>query len=123
MSKASGEFETVWNGIKLNLTDKEYDIAMSHVEHMRQAVADKKYFENSEDDDADDEDILEPDDPDESDGWKLSDTLYEVLKRARAQKNWKGLSDADLIKKGLKKLSGGLRGIDPCSDDDADDVF
>jgi hypothetical protein len=123
VSKASGEFETVWNGIKLILSDKEYDIAMSHVEHMRQAAADRKYFENSEDDDADDEDILEPDDPDESDGWKLSDTLYEVLKRARAQKNWKGLSDADLIKKGLKKLSGGLRGIDPCSDDDADDVF
>ena len=120
MSKASGEFETVWNGIKLNLSEKEYDIAMAHVEHMRQAAADRKYYEISEDDD---EDILEPDDPDESDGWKLSDTLYEVLKRARAQKNWKGLSDADLIKKGLKKLSGGLRGIDPCGDDDADDLF
>ena len=122
MSKASGEFETFWNGIELNLTEKEYDIAMSHVEHMRQAAADKKYYEYSEDDD-EDEDILEPDDPDESDGWKLSDTLYEVLKGARAQKAWKGLSDADLIKKGLKKLSGGLRGIDPCGDDDADDVF
>lgn len=120
MSNASGEFETVWNGIKLNLSEKECDIAMSHVEHMRQAAADRKYFEYSEDDD---EDILELDDPDESDEWKLSDTLYEVLKRARAQKNWKGLSDADLIKKGLKKLSGGLRGIDPCGDDDADDVF
>ena len=120
MSKASGEFETVWNGIKLSLSEKEYDIAMAHVEHMRQAAADKKYFEYSEDDD---EDILEPDDPDESDGWKLSDTLYEVLKGARAQKAWKGLSDADLIKKGLKKLSGGLRGIDPCGDDDADDLF
>ena len=100
MSKASGEFETFWNGIELNLTEKEYDIAMSHVEHMRQAAADKKYYEYSEDDD-EDEDILEPDDPDESDGWKLSDTLYEVLKRARAQKARKGLSDADLIKKGL----------------------
>jgi len=120
VSKASGEFKTVWNGIKLNLTEKEYDIAMSHVEHMRQAAADRKYYEYSEDDD---EDILEPDDPDESEEWKLSDTLYEVLKKGRVQKAWKGLSDADLIKKGLKKLSGGLRGIDPCSDDDADDVF
>jgi hypothetical protein len=120
VSKASGEFETVWNGIKLNLTEKEYDIAMAHVEHMRQATANRLYYENSEDDD---EDILEPDDPDESDGWKLSDTLYEVLKRARTQKDCEGISTADIIKKGLKELSEGLRGIDPCSDDDADDIF
>jgi hypothetical protein len=117
VSKASGEFEAVWNGIQLILSEKEYDIAMAHVEHMRQTAADRKYYEISEDDD---EGIIEPDEAEE---WKLSDTLYEVLSRARAQKNWDGLSAADLIKKGLKKLSEGLRGIDPCSDDDADDVF
>jgi hypothetical protein len=38
VSKASGEFETVWNGIKLNLAEKEYDIAMAHVEYMRQTT-------------------------------------------------------------------------------------
>jgi len=53
----------------------------------------------------------ESDDPDEPEGWKLSDTLYEVLKKARAQKEWNGLSATDLIKKGLKKLSEGLRGM------------
>jgi hypothetical protein len=121
--KSSEEFKAVWNGIQLVLSEKEYDIAMSHVEHMRQAAADKKYYEVSEDDD---EELFEPDesdDPDEPEGWKLSDTLYEVLKKARAQKEWNGLSATDLIKKGLNKLSEGLRGIDPCSDDDADDVF
>jgi hypothetical protein len=117
VSKASGEFEAVWNGIQLILSEKEYDIAMAHVEHMRQAAADRKYYEISEDDN---EGIIEPDEAEE---WKLSDTLYEVLKRARAQKKWGGLSAADLIKKGLNKLSEGLSGIDPCSDDDADDVF
>jgi hypothetical protein len=117
VSKASGEFEAVWNGIQLILSEKEYDIAMAHVEHMRQAAADRKYYEISEDDN---EGIIEPDEAEE---WKLSDTLYEVLKRARAQKKCGGLSAADLIKKGLNKLSEGLSGIDPCSDDDADDVF
>jgi hypothetical protein len=42
MSKLSGEFKAVWNGIQLILSEKEYDIAMSHVEHMRQVAADKK---------------------------------------------------------------------------------
>jgi hypothetical protein len=121
VSKASGEFEAVWNGIQLILSEKEYDIAMSHVEHMRQTAADRKYYEISDDDVEDiDKDILEPD---EAEGWKLSDTLYEVLRRARAQKKWNGLSAADLIKRGLKELSEGLRGVDPCGDDDADDVF
>jgi hypothetical protein len=115
--KSSRHFEAVWNGIQLTLTEQEYDIAMSHVEHMRQAAADKKYYEISGDEE---EDLL---DPEEHEAWRLSDTLYEVLKGARAQKKWKGLSDQDLIKKGLKKLSGGLKGIDPCGDDDADDVF
>jgi hypothetical protein len=41
MSKLSGEFKAVWNGIQLILSEKEYDIAMSHVEHMRQVAADK----------------------------------------------------------------------------------
>jgi hypothetical protein len=119
MSKLSGEFKADWNGIQLILSEKEYDIAMSHVEHMRQVAADKKYYQDPEDED-ENEDFLEPDEPE---GWKLSDTLYEVLKGAKGQKKWKGLSDADLIRKGLKKLSEGLSGIDPCSDDDADDVF
>jgi hypothetical protein len=45
------------------------------------------------------------------------------LKPKIKKPKWKGLSDTDLIKKGLKKLSEGLRGVDPCSDDDADSVF
>ena len=117
MSKISGEFKAVWNGIPLILSEKEYDIAMSHVEHMRQTSADKKYYEGSE---GVDEDFLEPDELEE---WKLSDTLYEVFKGAKVQKKLKGLSDADLIKIGLNELSEGLSGIDPSSDDDADDVF
>jgi len=122
MSKLSGEFKAVWNGIQLILSEKEYDIAMSHVEHMRQVAADKKYYQDPEVGE-EDEDYIEPDESDEPEGWKLSDTLYEVFKGAKLQTKWKGLSDADLIKRGLKKLSEGLRGIDPCSDDDADDVF
>ena len=122
MSKLSGEFKAVWNGIPLILSEKEYDIAMSHVEHMRQVVADKKYYEDPEVGE-EDEDYIEPDESDEPEGWKLSDTLYEVFKGAKLQTKWKGLSDADLIRKGLKKLSEELSGIDPCSDDDADDVF
>ena len=122
MSKLSGEFKAVWNGIQLILSEKEYDIAMSHVEHMRQVAADKKYYQDPEVGE-DDEDYIEPDEYDEPEGWKLSDTLYEVLRMARTQKNCEGIPAADIIKKGLKKLSEGLRGIDPCSDDDADDVF
>lgn len=122
MSKLSGEFKAVWNGIPLILSEKEYDIAMSHVEHMRQVAADKKYYHDPEVGE-EDEDYIESDEPDEPEGWKLSDTLYEVFKGAKLQTKWKGLSDADLIRKGLKKLSEGLSGIDPCSDDDADDVF
>ena len=122
MSKLSGEFKAVWNGISLILSEKEYDIAMSHVEHMRQVAADKKYYQDPEVGE-DDEDYIEPDESDEPEGWKLSDTLYEVLRMARTQKNCEGIPAADIIKKGLKKLSEGLRGIDPCSDDDADDVF
>ena len=122
MSKLSGEFKAVWNGIQLILSEKEYDIAMSHVEHMRQVAADKKYYQDPEVGE-EDEDYIEPDEYDEPEGWKLSDTLYEVLRMARTQKNWEGIPAADIIKKGLKKLSEGLRGIDPCSDDDADDVF
>ena len=122
MSKLSGEFKAVWNGIQLILSEKEYDIAMSHVEHMRQVAADKKYYQNPEVGEQD-EDYIEPDEYDEPEGWKLSDTLYEVLRMARTQKNCEGIPAADIIKKGLKKLSEGLRGIDPCSDDDADDVF
>ena len=122
MSKLSGEFKAVWNGIQLILSEKEYDIAMSHVEHMRQVAADKKYYQDPEVGE-EDEDYIEPDESDEPEGWKLSDTLYEVLRMARTQKNCEGISAADIIKKGLKKLSEGLRGIDPCSDDDADDVF
>lgn len=117
MSKSSGHLRAVWNGIQLTLTEKEYDIAMSHVELIRQRTADKNYYECA---DGCDEDFL---DPDETEAWRLSDTLHEVLKGAKAQIKWKGLSDTDLIKRGLKKLSGGLRGIDPCSDDDADDIF
>ena len=122
MSKLSGEFKAVWNGIQLILSEKEYDIAMSHVEHMRQVAADKKYYHDPEVGE-EDEDYIEPDESDEPEGWKLSDTLYEVLKKARAQENWKEISATDLIRKGLKELSEELRGIDPCSDDDADDVF
>ena len=122
MSELSGEFKAVWNGIQLILSEKEYDIAMSHVEHMRQVAADKKYYQNPEVGE-EDEDYIEPDESDEPEGWKLSDTLYEVLRMARTQKNCEGIPAADIIKKGLKKLSEGLRGIDPCSDDDADDVF
>ena len=118
MLKSPGAFKAVWNGIQLILTEKEYDIAMSHVEHMRQIAADKKYYECSDDDC--DEDVP---DPDEHEAWRLTHTLNEVLKDARTVKKWKGLSDVDLIKKGLKKLSGELKGIDPCGDDDADDVF
>jgi len=122
MSKLSGEFKAVWNGIQLILSEKEYDIAMSHVEHMRQVAADKKYYQDPEVGE-EDEDYIEPDEYDEPEGWKLSDTLYEVLRMAKTQKNCEGIPAADIIKKGLKKLSEGLRGIDPCSDDDADDVF
>ena len=122
MSKLSGEFKAVWNGIQLILSEKEYDIAMSHVEHMRQAAADKKYYQNPEVGE-EDEDYIEPDEYDEPEGWKLSDTLYEILRMARTQKNCEGIPAADIIKQGLKELSEGLRGIDPCSDDDADDVF
>jgi hypothetical protein len=122
MSKLSGEFKAVWNGIQLILSEKEYDIAMSHVEHMRQVAADKKYYQDPEVGE-ENEDYIEPDEYDEPEGWKLSDTLYEVLRMARTQKNCEGIPAADIIKKGLKKLSEGLRGIDPCSDDDADDVF
>jgi len=122
MSELSGEFKAVWNGIQLILSEKEYDIAMSHVEHMRQVAADKKYYQDPEVGE-EDEDYIEPDEYDEPEGWKLSDTLYEVLRMARTQKNCEGIPAADIIKKGLKKLSEGLRGIDPCSDDDADDVF
>jgi hypothetical protein len=122
MSELSGEFKAVWNGIQLILSEKEYDIAMSHVEHMRQVAADKKYYQDPEVGE-EDEDYIESDEYDEPEGWKLSDTLYEVFKGAKLQTKWKGLSDADLIRKGLKKLSEGLSGIDPCSDDDADDVF
>ena len=122
MSELSGEFKAVWNGIQLILSEKEYDIAMSHVEHMRQVAADKKYYQDPEVGE-EDEDYIEPDESDEPEGWKLSDTLYEVLRMARTQKNCEGIPAADIIKKGLKKLSEGLRGIDPCSDDDADDVF
>jgi len=122
MSKLSGEFKAVWNGIQLILSEKEYDIAMSHVEHMRQVAADKKYYQDPEVGE-ENEDYIEPDEYDEHVGWKLSDTLYEVLRMARTQKNCEGIPAADIIKKGLKKLSEGLRGIDPCSDDDADDVF
>jgi len=118
--KSSEEFKAVWNGIQLALSEKEYDIAMAHVEHMRQKAADRKYYENSEDDD---DDIPEPDEPEESEEWRLSDTLSEALKGAKVNMKWKGLSAADLIKEGLKELSEELRGIDPCSDDDADDVF
>jgi len=120
--KSSRELKTVWNGIPIILSEKEYDIAMSHVEHMRQAAADKKYYQDPEVGE-EDEDYIEPDEYDEPEGWKLSDTLYEVLRIARTQKNWEGIPAADIIKKGLKELSEGLRGIDPCSDDDADDVF
>ena len=84
MSKLSGELKAVWNGIQLILSEKEYDIAMSHVEHMRQVAVDKKYYEDSEVGD-EDEDFIEPDEPEE---WKLSDTLYEVLRKARTQKDW-----------------------------------
>jgi len=119
MSELSGEFKAMWNGIQLILSEKEYDIAMSHVEHMRQVAADKKYYQDLEVGE-EDEDYIEPDEPEE---WKLSDTLYEVLRKARTQKDWEGISAADIIKLGLKELSEGLRGIDPCSDDDADDVF
>ena len=122
MSKLSGEFKAVWNGIQLILSEKEYDIAMSHVEHMRQVAADKKYYQDPEVGE-ENEDYIEPDEYDEPEGWKLSDTLYEVLRMARTQKNCEGIPAADIIKKGLKKLSEGLRGIDPCSDDDADDIF
>ena len=122
MSELSGEFKAVWNGIQLILSEKEYDIAMSHVEHMRQVAADKKYYQDPEVGE-ENEDYIEPDEYDEPEGWKLSDTLYEVLRMARTQKNCEGIPAADIIKKGLKKLSEGLRGIDPCSDDDADDVF
>jgi len=120
--KSSGELKAVWNGIPIILSEKEYDIAMSHVEHMRQAAADKKYYQDPEVGE-EDEDYIEPDEYDEPEGWKLSDTLYEVLRMARTQKNWEGIPAADIIKKGLNELSEGLRGIDPCSDDDADDVF
>ena len=122
MSELSGEFKAVWNGIQLILSEKEYDIAMSHVEHMRQVAADKKYYQDPEVGE-ENEDYIEPDEYDEPEGWKLSDTLYEVLRKARTQKDWEGISAADIIKIGLKELSEGLRGIDPCSDDDADDVF
>ena len=115
MSKLSGEFKAVWNGIQLILSEKEYDIAMSHVEHMRQVAADKKYYQNPEVGE-EDEDYIEPDESDEPEGWKLSDTLYEVLRMARTQKNCEGIPAADIIKKGLKKLSEGLRGIDASYD-------
>jgi len=39
--KSSEEFKAVWNGIQLILSEEEYDIAMSHVEHMRQKAADR----------------------------------------------------------------------------------
>jgi hypothetical protein len=122
MSKLSGEFKAVWNGIQLILSEKEYDIAMSHVEHMRQVAADKKYYHDPEVGE-EDEDYIESDESDEPEGWKLSDTLYEVLRMARTQKDWEGIPAADIIKQGLKELSEGLSGIDPCSDDDADDIF
>jgi hypothetical protein len=117
MPKSSIAFKAVWNGIRLNLTEKEYDIAMAHVEHMRQEAVNKNYYEPPEEEDED------FDDPDEHEAWRLSHTLNEVLKDAKAEIKWKRLSDAELIKKGLKKLSGELRGIEPCGDDDADDVF
>lgn len=94
MPKSAGEFKAVWNGIRLTLTEKEYDIAMSNVELMRQRAADKNYYECSDDCD---EDLPDPDEPE---AWRLSHTLNEVLKVAKAEKKWKGLSDADLIKKG-----------------------
>ena len=119
MPKSSGELKAVWNGIRLILSEKEYDIAMSHVEHMRQAAADKKYYQDLEIREEDDDYI----EPDEAEEWKLSDTLYEVLRMTRTQKGWGGIPAADIIKKGLKELSEELSGIDPCSDDDADDVF
>ena len=119
MPNSSGELKAVWNGIQIILSEREYDIAMSHVEHMRQVAADKKYYQGLEVREEDDDDI-EPDEPEE---WRLSDTLYEVLRMARTQKDWQGIPAADIIKKGLKELSEELSGIDPCSDDDADDVF
>jgi len=57
------------------------------------------------------------------DGSNVDDCNFQWSIMERAKTKWKGLSDADLIRRGLKKLSEGLRGIDPCSDDDADDVF
>jgi hypothetical protein len=82
MSKLSGEFKAVWNGSPLILSEKEYDIAMSHVEHMRQVAADKKYYQDPEVGE-EDEGYIEPDESDEPEGWKLSDTLHEVFKGAK----------------------------------------
>jgi hypothetical protein len=58
--KSSRELKTVWNGIPIILSEKEYDIAMSHVEHMRQAAADKKYYQDPEVEE-EDKDYIEPD--------------------------------------------------------------
>lgn len=60
MFKSSGHFKVVWNGIQLTLTEKGYDIAMSHVDLMRQRAADKNYYECSDDCD---EDLPDPDEP------------------------------------------------------------
>jgi hypothetical protein len=107
-------FKANWSGIILELSEDEYEIAMSHVEHMRQVSEENNANERL---DETDEDYLDPE------GWKLSDTLDWALKEAKSDATGNGLPEAELVRKGLAKLAEELSILDPCGDDGADDVF
>lgn len=108
------QFKAPWNSIQLELSKEEYDIAMSHVEHMRQVSEENNADEGLDEKDGD---YLDPE------GWKLSDTLDLALQEAQSESKWEGLAEAELVRKGLTKISEDIHILDPCSDDGADDVF
>jgi|GEM_PF-6378304 len=106
--------ETVWNGIKLRLPQPYYQIAMAHVEEMRQASESSDVL-NSEDD------------PDgfylDSNGWKLSDTLTMALEEGRNHIEKLDASPEEFILRGLRQFERDLNLPGCCVDEDADDVF
>lgn len=109
MEMGDREYSGVWNGIPFTLTQEEYYIAMSHVEHMRNSADEDNYYE--EHIEGDDE-FIDPY------SWKLSDSLSTALHEAPDE----GVIETRL-KSGLRVIAEKISLFGPCEDDDADEVF
>lgn len=109
-------FKGIYENTLITLTNDEYIIAMSHVEHMRQTAEEDNYYDERNDDDEEYLDI---------EGWCLSDTLSTAINEIPLD----SIIDQDnqnkievRIKRGLKILKEDMTIIDPCGDANADDV-